>query len=63
MDSARHVIGCRLIQDMRVQYAFDDVASTNYESLGGGGTSLGAHRRRCARVRRGAGASTRPLLS
>jgi hypothetical protein len=28
MDSARHVTGCRFIQETRVGNAFDDVAST-----------------------------------
>jgi hypothetical protein len=31
--SARHVIGCRISQDTRVQNAFDDVASTIYQSI------------------------------
>jgi len=50
MDSARHVIGCRLTQDTRVQHAFDDVASTIHQSLRGGVASLGAHRGGRARV-------------
>jgi len=33
MDSSLHVIGCYLIQHTRVQYAFDDVVITMYESL------------------------------
>jgi hypothetical protein len=36
MDSARHVIGCRLTQDTMVQNACDDVASTNHQSLEAG---------------------------
>ena len=32
MDSARHVIGCHLTQDTRVQNASDDAASTIHES-------------------------------
>ena len=32
-DSARHVIGCLLTQYTRIQYAFDDVASTIHQSL------------------------------
>jgi len=33
MDSARHVIGCRLTHETRVQIAFADVASTIHPSL------------------------------
>jgi len=33
MGSARHVKGCRLTQETRVQYASDDVASTIHQSL------------------------------
>ena len=36
MDSARHVMGCHLTQSMRVQNAFDDVASTIHQSLRSG---------------------------
>jgi len=36
MDSARHVIGCRLTQETRVPNAFDDGASTVHQSLGVG---------------------------
>jgi len=34
MDVARHVIGCRLTPEPRVQNAFDDVASTIHRLLG-----------------------------
>ena len=33
MDSARHVIGCHLTQESRVQNAFYDAASTIHQSL------------------------------
>jgi hypothetical protein len=33
MHSARHVIGCRLIQDTRVRNASDDMASAIHQSL------------------------------
>ena len=36
LDSARHVIGCQLNQETRVQNAFDDMASTFPQSLGVG---------------------------
>ena len=36
MDSARHVVGCHLTQQTRVQNGFDDVASTIHQSLGAG---------------------------
>jgi len=34
MDGARHVIGCHLTPEPRVQNAFDDVASTIHQFLG-----------------------------
>ena len=33
MDSACHVMGCHITQEIRVQNAFDDVASTIHQSL------------------------------
>jgi hypothetical protein len=36
MDSARHVIGCRLTHETSFQNAFDDVASTVHKALSGG---------------------------
>jgi len=36
MDTARHVLGCRLTQKARVRNACDDVACTIHQSLGGG---------------------------
>jgi hypothetical protein len=33
MDSARHVIGCHLTQETRVQNEFDDLASTIHQPL------------------------------
>jgi len=36
IDSARHVIGSCLTQETRVQYAFDDVASTIHQTLPAG---------------------------
>ena len=38
MDSAHHVIGCRLTQETRVQNALDDMASTVHQSLTCGGS-------------------------
>ena len=40
MDSARHVIGCHLTQDTRVQNVFDDVEGRIHQSLGKGGAAL-----------------------
>ena len=46
MDSARHVLRCRLTQETNVQNSFDDVASTIHQSLlRGGGPGGGARRR------------------
>ena len=33
MDDARHVIGCNVTQETRVNHAFDDVASIIHQSL------------------------------
>jgi len=33
MDSARHVIGCHVTRERRVQNSFDDVASTIHQCL------------------------------
>ena len=33
VDIARHITGCRLIPETRVQCAFDDVASTIHQAL------------------------------
>ena len=40
MDSARHVIGCHVTPETRVQNAFDDVASTIHQALGHGGAAF-----------------------
>ena len=45
MDGARHVIGCRLTQEPRVQNACDDVVSIIHESLSCGTTTLCRRRR------------------
>jgi len=42
MDGAHHVIGCRFAQEMRVQNACDDVASTMYRSLSHGAAAAAA---------------------
>jgi len=36
MDSARHVMGCRLTQETKVQIALDDVANVIHQSLARG---------------------------
>jgi hypothetical protein len=36
MHSACHVIGCHATEETRVQNAYDDMASTNHESLSAG---------------------------
>jgi hypothetical protein len=51
MDNTRHVIGCHLAQEPRIQNAFDDETSSIHQSLLGG--RAGRHQRKAGEGRRG----------